>query len=147
MTWSPSVPGSNGWCLSSPHQLVVRPDPADVARLAVRVTASHIFSVIVIDRCGLPGASVLTTRTRWNIAVRRLALAASESDTTIILLSTRAQARQERLPTAMRIELTRPSTERVKMHITKDRQGRQMSPVAIPVADLLSDSLTDLLSA
>ena len=116
--------------------LVVRPAPDDIARLAVRITASHIFSVVVIDRCGVPGASLPATRTRWNIAVRRLALAAAESDTTIILLSTTATARSESLPTAMRIELSRSSPERVKMHITKDRRGGQQSPIAIDMTDL-----------
>ncbi|RLB62593.1 MAG: recombinase A [Deltaproteobacteria bacterium] len=116
--------------------LVVRPDPEDIARIAVRITTSGVFSVVVIDRSGVPGAELGNTRARWTIAVRRLALAAEANNTTILLLSTTSVARKESLPTAMRIELSRPRYDRLSLRITKDRRGRLSGPIAIDSRDL-----------
>jgi hypothetical protein len=55
--------------------------------------------------------------------VRRLALAAENSETTILLLSSEQQAR-EGLPVALRIELTRPSLDQLHLRIAKERRGR-----------------------
>ena len=115
---------------------MVRPDPEDVARISVRVTASGVFSVVVIDRSGVPGAELGEIRARWNIAVRRLALAAEANSTTVLLLSTTSVARKEALPTAMRLELSRPSHDRLSLRITKDRRGRLSGPVAVDMLDL-----------
>ena len=118
--------------------LVVRPNPEDIARVAVRMASSRLFRVIVIDRSGLPGASIVRdgSRARWSTVVRRLALAAESSDTTILLLSSTERAHRDLLPTAMRIELTRPNHKRLQLNITKDRRGRMPGPVSVPVADL-----------
>jgi hypothetical protein len=149
-----SVAGESAWCawidssntLYAPgviqagidleRLLVVVPDPVDVARIAVRITSSGVFSMVVIDRSGVPGAELGDTRARWHIAVRRLALAAEANHTTILLLSTTSMARKESLPTAMRLELSRPSHERLSLRITKDRRGRLTGPVAVDHRDL-----------
>lgn len=115
--------------------LVVRPDPEDVARISVRLATSRLFRVIVIDRSGLPGAAV-ASRARWSTVIRRLALAAESSDTTILLLSTTSMAHREPLPTAMRIELTRPRRDHLELNVTKDRRGRLPGPVSVPMAAL-----------
>lgn len=115
--------------------LVVRPDPEDVARISVRLATSRLFRVIVIDRSGLPGAAV-TSRARWSTVVRRLALAAESSDTTILLLSSTSLAHREPLPTAMRIELSRPNRDHLEINVTKDRRGRLPGPVSVPMAAL-----------
>ncbi len=103
--------------------LLVRPDAEDIAKIAVRMAASRVFAVLVIDRTGVPGARVTDTRIRWDIAVRRLALAIDNSDTTVVLLSEMEQARATPLPVAMRIELTRPSADRLSLRVVKDRRG------------------------
>ncbi|MBW2458504.1 MAG: recombinase A [Deltaproteobacteria bacterium] len=117
--------------------LVVRPDPEDIARIAVRVTASGAFSVVVIDRSGVPGAGLGDSRARWHIVVRRLALAAEANHTTVLLLSSTSVARKEALPTAMRLELSRPNHERLSLRITKDRRGRLRGPISVDLLDLL----------
>ncbi len=125
--------------------LVVRPDPEDIARLAVRLTASGVFSVVVIDRSGVPGAGLCNRlglaghrgRARWHIVVRRLALAAEANQTTVLLLSSTSVARKEALPTAMRLELSRPSHERLSLRITKDRRGRLRGPITVDLDELL----------
>jgi len=117
------------------RMLVVRPDVDDVAKVAVRMAASRLFAVLVVDRVGVPGASPSSSRaraaassrssavTRWDIAVRKLALACESSDTTVLLLSDEHTATYEALPVAMRIELTRPATDRVRLQVVKDRRG------------------------
>lgn len=105
--------------------LVVRPDPESVAKVAVRMATSRLFAVLVIDRCGVPGVEFDAPRTRWDIAVRRLALACESSDTTVIVLSDLERARRDALPVAMRIELTRPECHLASLRIVKDRRGGQ----------------------
>jgi hypothetical protein len=111
--------------------LVVRPDGADVARTAVKLAQSRLFAALVIDRGASSGA-----RDRWHTVVRRLALAAETSDMTILLLSSTAQAHRELLPTAMRIELSRQSRDRLRLAVTKDRRGRLPSPFSVPLREL-----------
>jgi recombination protein RecA len=103
--------------------LVVRPEVEDLAKIAVRMAASRVFAVLVIDRVGVPGARIADRRIRWDLAVRRLALACESSDTTVLLLSELEQARQAPLPVAMRIEITRPSADRLYLRVVKDRRG------------------------
>ena len=103
--------------------LVVRPDAEELAKIAVCMAASRLFSVLVLDRAGVPGASVTAKRTRWDIAVRRLALACESSDTTVILLSDEHVAKSAPLPVAMRIEVTRPDSTRLSLRVVTDRRG------------------------
>jgi recombination protein RecA len=118
--------------------LVARPEADDIARTAVKLAQSHLFAALVVDRSGLPGAAIASTRTRWNTAVRRLALAAEESDITIVLLSTTSQASRDPLPTAMRLELSRCSRDRLRVAVTKDRRGHLPSPFSVPLRELAS---------
>ena len=145
---------------------VVRPPVAELAKVAVRVVASHAFAVVVVDRAGVPGRSVnspltrsansaltrsansaLTrsansalTRsansalTRWDVVVRRLALACERSDTTVLLLSSLADAQARPLPTAMRLELASPGPARLALRVARDRNGRVGSPRILGVA-------------
>jgi hypothetical protein len=123
------APGARVAGVDLDRLLVVRPDPEEMARIAVRLVTSGVFGVVVLDRAGIPGAMPSRTRIRWPTATRRLALAAGESDTTVLLVSTVEQARAEPLPVALRLELGRPSPERMSLQITKDRRGRLGSTV------------------
>jgi recombination protein RecA len=116
--------------------LVVHPPPEDIARTAVRLAASGLFSRIVVDRVGVPGASFSCRHIRWNTAVRRLALAAESHETTILLLSDLEQARRDPLPVAMRIESTRPEADRLSLRIVKERRGRIPPPCVLSLSDL-----------
>jgi recombination protein RecA len=113
------------------HLLVVRPDFEDAARVAVRLTASSCFAVVVVDRSQVPGTEIgnelgkTRLRTRWDLAVRRLALAAEGSDTTVLILSSGGSGNQhESLPTAMRLEIGRPRHDELDLCIAKERRGR-----------------------
>jgi recombination protein RecA len=113
--------------------LLVHP-PVDVlARVAVRVAKSNVFSVIVIDAAGVPGRRSRERLDRWITVVRRLSLAVEGSDTSIVLLTDLFARRSTPLPVAMRIEIERPALDRVSLHLAKDRRGRVAPPKTVPL--------------
>jgi len=104
--------------------LVVRPSVEDLAKVAARVAASGVFSVIVIDLAGVPGKRSSQRLERWVNPTRRLALAAEGTETTIVLLTDACSPRPTPLPVALRLELDRASAENVVLRVAKDRRGR-----------------------
>ncbi len=116
--------------------LVVRPEPADIARVAVRLVTSQLFSLVVVDRSGIPGAEIRPPKIRWDIATRRLALALQGSRCSVLLLSTTRLARSQTLPTAMRIELSKPSNKHIELRVAKDRRGHCGRTVKVPLHEL-----------
>ncbi len=124
--------------------LVVRPSIEALARVAVRVASSRAFSVVVVDAAGVPGCSASAGRSldRWSTVVRRLALAVEGSDTTVILVTDKQAPRSLPLPTALRLELDRPSADRLTLRVAKDRRGRVAPPVSLAVGALSSVDLS-----
>jgi recombination protein RecA len=114
--------------------LVVRPTPADLARVAARVAQSRVFSVVVVDLAGVPGQRPEARLDRWVSAVRRLALAVEGTPSTVILLTDLLAPRAVPLPVALRLEIDRPSASLVRLAIAKDRRGRvaRAVPVTLP---------------
>lgn len=108
--------------------LVVRPRPDALARVAVRVAASRVFSVVIVDLAGVPGAEVREPLARWPNAVRRLSLGVERSDTTVVLLTSIEAARAVALPTAMRLEIERSLPDRLVARVAKERFGRIGAP-------------------
>lgn len=113
--------------------LVVRPPLDKLARIAVRVASSHVFSVVVVDVAGVPGAAHVGRGelSAWTQVVRRLAIGVEGGDTTVVLLTDARSARSLPLPVAMRIELERPARDRLSVRIAKERYGRVASPRTI----------------
>jgi hypothetical protein len=128
--FGPAVHAS-GVCLQ--RLLVVRPPRQLLAKVAVRVALSRIFSVIVVDVSAVPGASSskhhrFEEMDAWSKVTRRLALAVEKTPTTIFLL-TRAEARRSSaLPAAMRIELENGEDQSLLVRVAKDRLGRVTNP-------------------
>ncbi len=104
--------------------LVVRPPEAAIGRVAVRLASSRVFSVIVVDLAGVPGASVHAQLARWPQLVRRLSVAVEGSDTSVVLLTELDEARSASLPVALRVELARRSPGELALRIAKERSGR-----------------------
>lgn len=108
--------------------LVVRPQPEAFARSIVKVAASGAFEVVIVD---VPETALLpNTRSARGgavqdmatVVVRKLALAAEESGTTTLLLTSALSKRSLPLPVALRIEVERrPSA--LGIRVTKDRRG------------------------
>lgn len=133
--------------------LVLRPESSSLARVAVRVAESRVFSVVVIDTVSPPGivssGRERLSLDRWATIVRRLSIAIERSDVTVLLLTDASVHRSVVLPTAMRLELSRepnalgsnmpedimiPGRERelpLLMRVAKDRRGRVTGPASI----------------
>jgi recombination protein RecA len=114
--------------------LVLRPPRQLLAKVAVKVAASRIFSVIVVDVAQVPGASSPAKSHRsesmelWSKVARRLSLAVEKTPTTVFLL-TRAEApRASSLPVSMRVELENAGPGSLFVRVAKDRFGRVTSP-------------------
>lgn len=135
--------------------LVVRPPPQALARTVVKAAASGAFGLLVIDvpqpqdLCGgaprrdARGAG-LRPSMRFEgrndggaMVVRKLALAAEESGTTSLLLTSALASRALPWPVALRIEVERRSSafeDALAIRITKDRRGAASSQHVVRLA-------------
>ena len=123
--------------------LVVRPRPDAIARVALRMAQSGAFAVLVIDTVGAPGKVVASGAAPgapeseglslgpWARAVRQLSMAVAGSSACVLLITDSAAPRSLPLPVAMRIELNRPTLERLSLRIAKDQRGRISAPRSI----------------
>jgi hypothetical protein len=137
--------------------LVVRPSPQALARTVVKVAASGAFGLLVIDAphpqdlCGgaprrevrggavavHPSARIEGRNDGGAMVVRKLALAAEESGTTSLLLTSALASRALPWPVALRIEVERrPSSleDSLAIRIAKDRRGSASSQHVVRLA-------------
>jgi hypothetical protein len=126
--YAPAVQAA-GVCLE--RLLVVRPPRHLVARVALRIAASHVCSAIVVDVSGIPGAAGhpgLAPRSEslgaWPKVARKLALAVENSQTTVFLLTDRDAPRPLSLPVAMRLELECLRDKQLSVRVVKEKYGR-----------------------
>lgn len=113
--------------------LVVRPPLEALSRVAARTAQSRVFSVIVVDLVGVPGrrpAHELRLE-RWVNPVRRLAMAVTGLETTVLLLTDALAPRPLPLPVALRLELERAGVDRLLVTVAKDRRGRVAPPRSV----------------
>jgi hypothetical protein len=106
--------------------LVVTPPRTDLGRVAVKLVGSGAFDVVVVDMDAIDaagigpagsgatparsGAPVRRTRRREfppEVLVRKLALAAEDGKTHVLLLTAREKARSTSWPVGMRLEVAR----------------------------------------
>jgi recombination protein RecA len=126
--------------------LVVRPSPAALARTVVKVAASGAFGLVVVDvprHQDLGGGVSRRTSSRAGeglgaedggaVVVRKLALAAEESGTTSLLLTSALASRSVPWPVALRIEVER-RPDALAIRVTKDRRGRVSSQHVVRLA-------------
>ena len=130
--------------------LVVRPQPADLARTVVKVASSGAFELVVVDApAGLDGRLSIAAdpsgktairrtassraRVDGSVVVRKLALAAEEQGTTFLVLTNVFTSRAVPWPVALRIEVER-RPESIALRVTKDRRGRASSQHVVRVA-------------
>jgi recombination protein RecA len=105
----------------------VAPDVSLLSRAAVRVAESRAFAVVVVD------AGRLTQLDRLGTVVRRLALAVEGTSCSVLLLTDLGARRSMPLPTAARIELSRTERDAVVLRVAKDRHGRIVPSVRVPL--------------
>jgi recombination protein RecA len=131
------APGVEAAGIDRRRLLMVRPPRAQIARIALKVVSSGAFEVVVVDFDAVPGANESVAPARgerpgrpsskaWapEVLVRKLALAAEPSGTTVLLLTDSTRPRAMPWPVALRLELSRPCREAMVVRVGKDRRGR-----------------------
>jgi recombination protein RecA len=124
----PSVQGAR---VNLERLLVVRPPIDALGRTAIRLVESRAFSVVVVDTVGVPGATLDVGLAAWPRIVRRLAMAAADGGSTVLLITDGEARRPLPLPVALRLELQRPLPDRLSVRIAKERRGRISQPRTI----------------
>lgn len=119
------------------RMLVVRAPREGAARAALKVVASGAFEVVAIDvdspgfRPGSGKAGDLPSP-RAEVLVRKLALAAEPSGTTVLLLTDSTRPRAAPWPVTLRLELSRPDLRTLSVLVAKDRRGRVHPARSLP---------------
>src|SRR5690606_15704905 len=111
--------------------LVVRPELADLERIALRVVESQVFAVVAIDTIGVTGRSLSVPLAGFPRVIRRLSQAIEGTPRCVLLITDAAARRPLPLPVAMRLELGRPRPDRLQVQVAKDRRGRVGSPRSV----------------
>jgi recombination protein RecA len=135
------------------RMLVVVPPRAQLGRMALKVVSSGAFEVVVVDVDPVLGAAAKETSQQkgqappapsrkgrgWapELLVRKLALAAEPSGTTVLLLTDSSRPRAAAWPVAMRLELSRPAVESLTVRVAKDRRGRVGLAKTVPFRPVL----------
>jgi recombination protein RecA len=97
--------------------LVVRPPVSAFLRTALKVTGAGAFRVIVVDSTQVP-------ERHSEVWVRRIALLAEKTQSSVLLLTDSQQRRVQAWPVSLRLELQRLLPGVAKVRIGKDRYGR-----------------------
>jgi hypothetical protein len=111
--------------------LIVSPPREELGRIAVKVVASRAFEVVVVDMDPVPQVSAPRPRAPRRrvppeVLVRKLALAAEQAGTTVVLLTDSRAPRAVPWPVALRLDLSRPSDDGalISVRVAKERRGR-----------------------
>lgn len=125
--------------------LVVRPPRALLGKVAVKLVGSGAFEVVAVDVDAVPGARVRADRVTarggkakermgWSpeLLVRKLALAAEPTGSTVLLLTDASLPRAAQWPVALRLELSRPDAGSIAVRVAKDRRGRVGPSKTVP---------------
>jgi recombination protein RecA len=108
--------------------LVVRPPLQALSRVALRLAESEAFAVVVVDLAGVVGERVTAPLGTWPRVVRRLAMAIEGTGHSVLLLTREADRRPLPLPVAQRLEVSRPSADKLLVRLAKDQRGRISPP-------------------
>jgi recombination protein RecA len=106
------------------RMLVIQPEPAALAQVALRIVRAGVFAVVVIDAACSLCSDVVHPLGNWVRAVRQMALALEGQQTGVLLLTGANQLSSLPLPVAQRIELRRQSPRDLEVRVAKDRWGR-----------------------
>jgi recombination protein RecA len=104
--------------------LVVRPPAEAISRVALKLTESGVFELVVVDLLGTLGGSLEFSLARFARVVRRLSMAVDGTNKSVLLLTDTRVERALPLPVAQRVELTRVTIDRLSARVAKDRRGR-----------------------
>ncbi len=129
------APGVAEFGLRLDRLLVVNPEPAALANVALRVVRSSVFAVVVIDVAGGLGNSSVRSLGAWVRIIRQMALSLEGQHTVVLLLTDASSQAPLPLPVAQRIELRRSHLGQLELRVAKDRWGRITSWRRISLLD------------
>jgi recombination protein RecA len=118
------APGAASHGVHLERLLVVQPPSKTIGTIALHIIQSSLFPLLIIDIHGIPGASQNPPMQPWLNMTRRLAIAARETNTCVVLLTDPTQTIPYPLPVALRLELQQPKEGTLRMKVTKERRGR-----------------------
>ncbi len=118
------APGVEALGVKIERLLVVRPKAEAIGRVAIKLVESGVFDLVVVDTSGTLGSTVDLSLKSFSRVVRRLSMAVNGTKSNVLLLTSTSQPRSLPLPVAQRIELSRPTRERLVVRVAKDRRGR-----------------------
>lgn len=119
--------------------LVVRPSLSQVPNTVLCLAKSAAFELVIVDLIGVCGAPVKISLNPWPRLVRRLALEVDGTRRSVLLFTDAEAPRTLPLPVAQRIEIERPSLDRLVVKVAKDRHGHLTPPR--PIAWSRSNSI------
>lgn len=125
------APGVHALGLDLSRLLVVRPDEDSLTRVALRLVESQAFPLVVIDTMGVPGSGVDVSLSQWVRVVRRLSLAVSDTESTVVLLTSRSARRPLALPVTARFEISRRSRSELSVSVPRSPAGWRVGPVRV----------------
>lgn len=125
------APGVSAAGIELSRLLVTRPPLSALSRVALRLAESEAFAVVVVDLTGVVGERVSVSLGAWPRVVRRLAMAVEGSGHSVLLLTRKADRRPLPLPVAQRLEVSRPSADKLLVHLAKDQRGRVSAPRSV----------------
>jgi recombination protein RecA len=108
--------------------LVARPPVTALSRVALRLAESEAFAVVVVDLTGVVGERVQVPLGIWPRVVRRLAMAIEGTGHSVVLLTREVDRRPLPLPVAQRLEVSRPTADKLVVRLAKDQRGRISPP-------------------
>jgi recombination protein RecA len=117
------APGVASLGIELERLIVVRPQSEAIGRVAIKLSESSVFALVVVDTVGTD----LSLKSFVRI-VRRLSMAVDGTKNSVLLLTSASQPRALPLPVAQRIELSRPTRDRLVVRVAKDRRGRVTPP-------------------
>jgi recombination protein RecA len=100
-----------------------------MGRIAVKIVGAGAFEVVVVD---VDTASRGGRARNPELLVRKLALAAEPSGTTVLLLTDASRPRAAPWPVALRLELSRPERGTLCVRVAKEKHGRSGLAKTIP---------------
>ncbi len=116
----------------------------------MRVVGSGAFEVVVADFDAVPGAThapgigmeTAKKKKTWapEVLVRKLALSAESSGSTVLLLTDSTRPRSIQWPVALRLELLRPNRNDLVVRVAKDRRGRIGLVRTVPFVPVLAST-------
>jgi recombination protein RecA len=126
------APGVRALGIDLSRLLVVQPRLNDVARTAVRMVESQIFSVVVIDTGALETNVTMSDLGPWVRVVRRMSLALEGTSSVVILLTELTQRRTIPLPVLHRIELSRPNLRELEVRVERGQKEPRAGSFRLP---------------